>query len=376
MCAQNSPKIFFLKRTLNALGGLEKAAKFLIDGFIKKGFDTHLLTTSKSNFNTTLHPIKKKKGFSFQKISYFDKACTQFLKNQSYSAVFGLDRNSFQTHIRAGNGCHKAYLQSRLKTDKAFLSSLNPLHRLVLSIEKKSFENPDLRTLFTNSHMVKKEILSFYNVDEKKIQVVHNGVEWKNYSAPFQLSLENRPYQTLGLNPHTYQILFIGHNYKRKGLEVLLKALSHFSNRSFQLSVLGKDKNLSYFKKLAYSLHLEEKVLFFGQQKNTLPFYQCADCLAIPSFYDPFANVTVEALAMGLFVLSSKSNGGAEVLTDQTGTMVKDLLDLEEMIENLKVVFSKSKTKERSQSIRNSIKHLDFSLQLDKIILKTSQTLV
>ena len=45
------------------------------------------------------------------------------------------------------------------------------------------------------------------------------------------------------------------------------------------------------------------------------PFYQMADALVIPSFYDPFANVTVEALAMGLFVLSSKHNGGPEILT-------------------------------------------------------------
>ena len=42
-----------------------------------------------------------------------------------------------------------------------------------------------------------------------------------------------------------------------------------------------------------------------GYPDNVLKFYKIADCLVIPSFYDPFANVTVEALAMGVFVITS-----------------------------------------------------------------------
>lgn len=376
MYDQKSPKIIFLKRELNALGGLEKAAKFLLEGFASKGFNVHLLTTSKKYPNVSLHVIDKKKGFSFQKISHFDRSCNNHLINEKYNAVFGLDRNSFQTHIRAGNGCHKAYIQNRLKSDKPFLSSLNPLHRILLSIEKKSFENPRLRTLFTNSQMVKNEILSNYRIDEKKIYVVHNGVEWSQYEKPFKQSLEDRPFEKLGLDPNAHQLLFIGHNFKRKGLEVLLKGLSYFSNSSFQLSVVGNDKNSNYFKRLTHKLHLEKKVLFFGAQKNTELFYQCADSLMIPSFYDPFANVTVEGLAMGLFVFTSKTNGGSEVLTKETGIVIDNLLSLEEMIEQLKIVFLHRKTKQNAQKIRNSIKHLDFSLQLDKIINKTSETLL
>ncbi len=55
------------------------------------------------------------------------------------------------------------------------------------------------------------------------------------------------------------------------------------------------------------------------------PFYQLADALAIPSFYDPFANVTVEALAMGLFVVSSRSNGGFEILDPSKGIIIENL---------------------------------------------------
>jgi len=100
-------------------------------------------------------------------------------------------------------------------------------------------------------------------------------------------------------------------------------------------------------------------VEFFGPQKEILPFYKKADALVIPSFYDPFANVTVEALAMGLFVVSSKTNGGSEALTKTNGVVVKDSL-----IDALETALKKPKTKERASQIRESVKHLDFSNQM------------
>lgn len=377
MYAPKTSKIFFLKREMNKIGGLEKATRFLLSGFAKKGYDVHLICADKLSTQESIHIhcLEKKKGFSFLKIAHFDKACLEFLSKQSSNAIFGLDRNSFQTHIRAGNGCHLAYLNSR-KEKNSFLLKINPLHRLVLSIEKKSFEHPDLRCLFTNSQMVKNEILSSYNVDENKIHVVHNGVEWNKLKNPFEDSCKKRPFDTLGLNPYRPQLLFVGHNYQRKGLVPLLQALSRLKEIPFQLSIVGKDKNLSYFQKLASRLQLQDKVIFWGSQLNTLPFYQCADILTVPSFYDPFANVTLEGLAMGLFVLSSKTNGGSEILTDKSGTVINDLSNIDEMVSNLEIAFTHIKTKETALTIRNSIKHLDFSNQIDKIITKTHESLI
>ena len=68
-----------------------------------------------------------------------------------------MDRNSRQTHIRAGNGVHKAYLEIR-KKESSFLKKasfvLNPLHRSILTLEKKAFESKELKVLFVNSNMV------------------------------------------------------------------------------------------------------------------------------------------------------------------------------------------------------------------------------
>ncbi|MFS8563211.1 MAG: glycosyltransferase family 4 protein [Rhabdochlamydiaceae bacterium] len=160
-----------------------------------------------------------------------------------------------------------------------------------------------------------------------------------------------------------YHFLFIGHNFERKGLRELLIALSQLKFKNFHLSVVGEDKNSAYYQTLAKKLGLFSQVSFWGKIENTLPFYQRADCLVIPSLYDPFANVTVEALAMGLFVISSATNGGKEVLTEESGVVIEGNLSF---VGALEYALSKPKTLLSSQKIRDSVKHLDFEVQLNK----------
>jgi UDP-glucose:(heptosyl)LPS alpha-1,3-glucosyltransferase len=370
-----------LKSTISHLGGLEKYTLRLIGEFKKQGCQVLLLTTGKTEQIPQLQTIdvrshEFKSRLSVNKVKEFDRFCAHHVEKQPSDIVFGLDRNREQTHIRAGNGVHAAYLNRRKKTEgllKRISFHFNPLHKLLLSIEKESFENPNLQTLFTNSHMVKNEILSYYKVDEKKIEVIHNGVEWHEMQAPFDnaLHLKSLYCKEVGLNEHSHQLLFIGHNFARKGLSELLEALSCLSQYDFQLSVIGTDKHIGFFKDQAHKLSIAHKVKFFGARKDVMKFYQIGDCLVIPSHYDPFANVTLEALAMGLHVISSKDNGASEILSPAAGSILPDLFDRECFTQALLKAFAHPKDPTSSALIRQGVKHLDFSRQLALMVDKT-----
>ena len=202
------------------------------------------------------------------------------------------------------------------------------------------------------------------------MEVINNGVEWKEHEPLFQTFEADREatLQHFGLNGNRFHLLFIGNGYKRKGLDVLLKALSLWKFKDFHLSVIGKEKRLRWYQWKTKQLQLENQVRFFGPQKNVIPFYQMADVLVIPSFYDPFANVTLEGLSLGLFVISSKENGGSEVLTEQNGTCIENLTKIETVLSALDRSLLYRKTKDRAHRIRSSVAHLDFSLQLSKLI--------
>ena len=378
-------KLSLIVRHFGLLGGLEKQSLRIALAFAKKGLEVHILTANaiqKTSINPLIriHPLPTKKWLNFRKIKAFDTLCSHWHRHKDIDVVFGMDRVSFQTHLRAGNGVHAAFLKQKKlfsSQKKPFVPLITPLDKTLLNIEKKSFESKTIKRIFTNSYKVKKEILRHYKTVPEKIEVIHNGVEWKEMEADFKHALEKkkRLCSYLHLSPNVYHFLFIGHGFKRKGLLFLLKALSKLSFRDFHLSVVGKDKHLKRFIEIADSLNLKNRVTFFGMRSDTTSFYQYADCLVIPSFYDPFANVTVEALAMGLYVVTTPFNGGHEIITKKSGTLIKDLKDPKIFGEALMEAISHPKISYRSQNIRNSVKHLDFSHQLEKLTQSTLESI-
>lgn len=368
--------VVLLKARLGQKGGLEKYAHLIASAFLAKGANVTFLTAQEPPKNL-FEPLLSIQAFpvcrwpAFLRLEQFDRCVRRWLKKNPADVVFGMERNRVQTHLRAGNGVHAAYLKSRLAAEgriKYAICQINPLHRKILELEKEAFEYPGLKKLFVNSHMVRQQVLDHYAADPGKIEVVHNGVEWKERSADFASWEQGRKaaLAKFDLDPNTLHLLFIGNGYKRKGLDKLLEALAIRRCKDFHLSVVGKEKQIEKYRAKLIELGLEKRVRFFGPQDSVLPFYQLADVLMIPSFYDPFANVTVEALAMGLFVISSKTNGGHEILTKQNGAIIEDLLDIESIAASLDLAFRK--TPASASAIRETVSHLDFSRQLSKLV--------
>lgn len=371
--------VVLLKSNCRNQGGLEKAASRIAEAFVDRGAHVTILTTedgvciSPKDSPISIHSVKTIRWPSFLRIEQFDRFVRDWVEKNPADLIFGMDRNRMQTHIRAGNGVHDAYLKSRILTEgrlKYYSCQINPFHRKILKLEKEAFENPRLKKLFTNSYMVKNQILERFSTNPAKIQVIHNGVEWNEMQIDFENSHEKKTTlcRSIGLDPDCFHLLFIGNGYLRKGLNQLLEGIARFNKKDLHLSVIGKDSRQKLYEAKASKLGISKQVHFFGPQNQIRPFYQFADALAIPSFYDPFANVTVEALAMGLFILSSKFNGGSEIFTPKTGVCVEDLLCVDSMASALEKIFSHPKTKKAALLRRLSIEHLDYRKQMNALV--------
>lgn len=368
--------VVLLKSQVRSKGGLEKSASRIAKAFAERGARVSVLTTGTNSHiegEISVHATKPPIWPPFFRMEHFDRFVADWLKKNPADLIFGMDRNRFQTHFRAGNGVHDAYLKSRILTEgkwKYYSCLLNPMHRKILDIEKKAFENPSLKKLFTNSHMVKQQILERFSTDPEKIQVIHNGVEWHEMEGDFNVWSEKREelLRARALPSDAFHLLFIGNGYLRKGLLQLLAAIAELKTADIHLSVIGKESHLGLYQAAARKLGIGARVHFFGPQVDTRPFYQYADALAIPSFYDPFANVTVEALAMGLFVISSKFNGGSEILTPECGVVIDELQSKSSVAEALRIALNHSKTKKSARVRRLLVERLDFSHQMRALI--------
>jgi UDP-glucose:(heptosyl)LPS alpha-1,3-glucosyltransferase len=72
----------------------------------------------------------------------------------------------------------------------------------------------------------------------------------------------------------------------------------------------------------AAELRISNRVRFFGGQQDVRPFYGSADVFALPTLYDPFPNVMLEALACGLPAVTTTTCGAAELITSANGAVV------------------------------------------------------
>ena len=187
--------------------------------------------------------------------------------------------------------------------------------------------------------MVKKEIIENYKISSEKIIVVYNGVDLDRFSPENRKKFAHFK-KEMKLSEDEKILLFLGSGFKRKGLETLIKALS-FVNENVKLLVIGKGNPEKYIK-IAKKSGIEGRILFLGPRRDIEKFYAISDLFVLPTLYDPFSNATLEAMASGIPVITTKNNGVAELIEEGSERYVlKDLLNAEELADKINIALKR-----------------------------------
>jgi UDP-glucose:(heptosyl)LPS alpha-1,3-glucosyltransferase len=205
---------------------------------------------------------------------------------------------------------------------KRLWATLSPRHRVLLGLEKSVISPEGSRYVVTISELDKNLVQKYYSVSPERIRVIYNGVDQDVFS-PEVRQRRSIVRENLGLGEDVTCYIFPAMDFRRKGLEVLLNALSRL-NFPWELLVAGQDRDAS-FRKQASRLGIASRVHFLGRRKDIQDLYGASDLMVLPTTYDPFGNVHLEALACGLPVLTTAQAGGAEVVRPgQTGYVIKN----------------------------------------------------
>ena len=241
--------------------------------------------------------------------------------------------------IRPGGGSEREYWRVHAKFDPlgqwvgSWLQYLTPKRVFDLHAERRSMTSPRLKALITNSRYTGGHLTRDFPEVATKLSVVHNGTEPAAPPLPSRSALRAR----MGLPVDAVTVLFIGHGFRRKGLDPALRAfaLAAESRPGLRFLVAGRDRS-SPFERLAHRLGIGDRVIFSGETYSARELYTASDLLLFPSYFDPFANVTVEALGYGLPVITTRTNGGHEVLHHGVdGWVVDDADQFEALAEGL-----------------------------------------
>lgn len=320
-------KVALVRSKFNDFGGAEKFVDRALEALVMVGAQPTLICQSwKSASEVPPFPIiqtPKPRGLTrTARASHFAASVHAAVAQQAFELVQTHERIPGFEVFRAGDGVHRVWMSQRAKDIgwlRRWLMKIDPFHRYQLAQEKQLFEASNLRAVICNSQMVKREILTRFNIDAQKIHIIYNGIDTQKFRPPTQ---EERAQARLdiGLTPNVPVLVFLGAGFERKGVHHLLHALAFCPD--MQLMVVGGDKNLKRYQQLARKLGIDKRVIFTGPQKNPLPYLWAADGMVFPTLYDPCPNAVLEGMACGLGIISSPHCGAMELLDESAGICV------------------------------------------------------
>jgi len=322
-------------------GGAESYVVHLSRLLAGRGHEVHVFANSwdlPAEPRITFHKVPVISWYSPLKNLSFALNVRWLLKGAQFDIVHGFSQVFRQDVYRAGDGLHRFNLDVRSSSALTrTLTRFNPRHFIILSIEKQIFKPDHYGYIIANSGLCKQQILRYYNVPEDRVEVIYNGVDVNRFNPGVRSRYRAAVRTKLSLSDDTRVMLFVSRNYKRKGLEQLIRSVSLIKkNRDrIKLVVVGRETSRPY-RRLAAGLGVADRVIFIDETPAVEEYYGASDFLILPTLYDPFSNVCLEALACGLPVITTRNNGAAELIHEGVnGCVLEDANRLEAMADKI-----------------------------------------
>jgi len=332
-------RLAFIKKRFSVHGGAERYLQTLIRHLRKEGDEIHIFAHQWSEGEGAIfHKIGIVPLGSFLSVVTFNMNAKSALeKAHGMDCVVSFERTTCQDIYRAGEGCHREWLTIRSAVEpfyKKLSFRINPLHLSLLALERRLFSDTGL--IVANSRMVKEQIIHHYAVPEARITIIYNGVDLMRFTPENRGTWREKIRRDLSVSEHSKLLLFVGSGFKRKGLKALISSMALIKEEDIKALVIGGDEVSSY-KRWAAQCGIGERMVFLGPQREIEQFYAGADLFVLPTLYDPFSNATLEAMASGLPVITTRNNGAAELIENgQEGFVVPDPLDVQELADTIR----------------------------------------
>ncbi|MBC7129828.1 glycosyltransferase family 4 protein [Candidatus Bathyarchaeota archaeon] len=174
------------------------------------------------------------------------------------------------------------------------------------------------------SHYMLSHVKWIFSLPEDKMVMIPNGVDLEDYEKYSRKDLEE--FRSRFALPDEKIVLFVGRLVYEKGAQVLIKAAPQiFEKVNAKIVIVGNGYMKESLSSLAHSLGIAHKVCFTGflDEESLKKLQICADVSVVPSLYEPFGIVALEAMAAKSPLVVSDTGGLSEIVEhDVTGVKV------------------------------------------------------
>jgi UDP-glucose:(heptosyl)LPS alpha-1,3-glucosyltransferase len=249
---------------------------------------------------------------------------------------------------------------------------LNPFHPVMLAFERHMVGGRRFKTLIAYTPRVKADFMRWYGVPDDLITVIPSGYSTSEFNLEQRVKLREPTRTRLGYSPQDKVVLFVANELHRKGFGPLIRAMAA-GKPSEKLLAVGRFSPAGFQAEIR-SLGITDRVQFAGSTDNIAEFYAAADVFALPTQYEPWGLVIVEALACGLPVLTSHLAGAAVAVKEgKTGLLLDQPSDEAEIAAKLRRLLDGEHAD--AQTISRSVAHLTWPSVLgdyEQVLLQCS----
>ena len=332
-------------------GGTERQASYIANYLQKKGHHVQVLCIENTGhfgglFDVSIHYLNS--GFRNSRLVRNIYLVAKFLRNSDAELIIS---RAWSTNIICGFA--------------GMLTGLPVVHFLSGSIDLSghSFLKKRIFTfvlsrsakIISVSQASKENCIKWLNIDETRIEVIHNGVDIHNNQqlAKDEMELPD------GFNHTLPTITFVGTQEHRKGVDILLQAAELVVKKHpVNILIIGKGESLEQYVAMRDQLKLKNYVFFLGEKLNPFPYMKNAPIFVLPSRAEGFPNVLLEAMSLKCAVIAADcETGPREVIDGENGILVpvNDPQSLSN--EMIKLISDPGKAKTLGENAFQTIQH-------------------
>lgn len=225
------------------------------------------------------------------------------------------------------------------------------------------------------SDFISNELRLRYKLMPNKTLTIHNAIDTKDFIN------HSKEFEKKYLLQKNRMILAIGRLTREKGFQYLIMAFKEISKKfpDAVLVIIGPYRSYKIaLDKLVKSLGLTEKVIFTGPLEDSMVKSALSSCemVVIPSKYEPFGLVALEAVRCRKPVIASATGGLSEIFTDGVNGLLVKPEDHEDLAEKIEILLNDKKMRislvENSKKLLQRFNWKSFLEKMESVYEETS----
>lgn len=244
----------------------------------------------------------------------------------------------------------------------------NRRRQMFADVERTLLTSVDPPITLCLSEYVKGFVRKYYDLSAAKLATLLNGVNLTAFDPSVRPTAGAEIRRRHAIGDDKVVALMIAQDFERKGLPEAIVAISRVGDPRVVLLVAGKEDPARY-RYLAGQEGIGDRVVFAGPTSDPYAFYRAADFFILPTRHDPCSLVVLEALAMGLPVISTVFNGACEAMTSEThGLVLRDPKDIPALAAAIRTLLDNDRRNAMSSACLQLRPALSYEHHLDELL--------